>query len=100
MDRRFGPAALGFALGGVIHALNAVVSFRERGFVEPLDVPLALALLGSALFAWRRERTALIVGAVAAAVALVLVLPSGALGLVAFWAVVLVVAARALRIAA
>lgn len=97
MDTRTGPAALAFAIGGVIHALNAYISFQERGFVEPLDVPLALALLGAAAFAWRGSRPALLVGAAASVVALALVAPSGAIGLIAFWVVALVVTVRAIR---
>lgn len=94
---RSGPAALAFAIGGIIHALNAYISLQGRGFVEPLDVPLAAVLLGSAPLAWRGVRGALIAGALASAVAFVVAAPSGAVGVMAFWVVTLVVAARAIR---
>lgn len=95
---RAGAAALAFAVGAAVHALNAIVSMQERGFVEPFDVPLALALAAAAVFTWRGSIAGLAVGAGASLLALVLIVPSGAAPLIGFWIVVLLLAAQALPV--
>jgi hypothetical protein len=46
MDRlRVALAFLALAVPSVLFALNAYVSYRERGIVEPFDIPAAIAFL-------------------------------------------------------
>jgi hypothetical protein len=44
----------------VVFALNAFISYRERGLVEPYDIPAAVAFLVAAALVWRRSVTALV----------------------------------------
>jgi hypothetical protein len=42
---RVALAFLALAVPSVLFALNAYVSYRERGIVEPFDIPAAIAFL-------------------------------------------------------
>jgi hypothetical protein len=82
----------------VAFALNAVISFRERGIVEPYDVPAAIAFFVSAILAWRRSMVALIGGAALCAIYLASVVTSGPAIFIAYWSVALILIAQALTL--
>ncbi len=45
-----------FAIG-LFYAFNAYIQLQERGFAEPLDIPIAIvSLLGGAFVAWGASR--------------------------------------------
>lgn len=80
-------------------ALNAIISFRERGFVEPYDVPAAIAFFVASILAWRRSLVALVGGAILCAIYLASVVTSGPVIFIAYWIVALVLIAQALPLA-
>ncbi|HUQ41387.1 MAG TPA: hypothetical protein VM052_02685 [Candidatus Limnocylindrales bacterium] len=47
------------ALVALFYAFNAYIQMRERGFTEPLDIPVAIVFGIAAILAfWRSRRTA------------------------------------------
>ena len=83
----------------VVFAFNAYISYRERGVVEPYDVPAAIAFLVAAILAWRRSMPALAGGAVLCAIYLASVVASGPAVFIAYWIVALVLIVQALPLA-
>ena len=77
-------------------ALNGYISFRERGIVEPYDIPAAIAFAVAAILAWRRSMAALIGGAALCAIYLASVVASGPAVFIAYWVVALILIAQAL----
>lgn len=97
MDRlRLAAAVKALAIPAGVFALNAFISFRERGFVEPLDIPAAIAFGALGALVWRGSRAALLAGAALMVVYLVTAGVGGVLPFVAYWVVALVVALQAL----
>jgi hypothetical protein len=80
----------------VVFAFNAYISFRERGVVEPYDVPAAIAFLVGAILAWRRSMPALAAGAVLCAIYLAGVVAAGPAVFIAYWIIALVLIVQAL----
>ncbi|MEK6206523.1 MAG: hypothetical protein AABM32_02675 [Chloroflexota bacterium] len=61
MDRlRIAIAAVALVIPAVVFALNAFISYRERGLVETYDIPAAIAFLIAAVLVWRRSVAALV----------------------------------------
>ena len=83
-------------LPSVVFAFNAYVSYRERGVVEPYDIPAAIAFLIAAVLAWRRSLAALAGGAVLCAIYLASVVASGPAVFTAYWIVALLLSVQAL----
>ena len=77
-------------------ALNAWISFQERGFVEPLDIPAAIAFAVLGALVWRGSRVALLAGAALMVVYLVTAAAGGVMPFVAYWVVALLAALQAL----
>jgi hypothetical protein len=91
MDRvRLSAAAIALAIPAAIFALNVFISFRERGLVEPLDVPAAIAFAVLSVTLNRGSRLALFAGAALSAVYLVTALAGGVIPFVAYWIAALV----------
>jgi hypothetical protein len=91
------PVAL--LVPSVAFALNAFISFRERGLVEPYDIPAAVAFFAAAVLAWRRSLAALVGGAVLCGIYLASVVQSGSAVFIAYWIVALVLTLQALPLA-
>jgi hypothetical protein len=89
-------ASLALLVPSVAFAFNAYISYRERGFVEPYDVPAAIAFLLAAVLAWRRSLAALVGGAVLCVIYLASVVTSGTAVFVAYWIVALILIVQAL----
>jgi hypothetical protein len=89
-------AAAALAIPAAVFALNAWISFQERGFVEPLDVPAALAFGTLGALASRGSRVALLAGAALMIVYLVTAAAGGVMPFVAYWVVALLAALQAL----
>jgi len=89
-------AQLALLVPAVAFALNAYISFQERGVVEPYDIPAAIAFLAAAVLAWRRSPVALIAGAALCAMYLITVVTSGPAVFIAYWIVALVLTLQAL----
>jgi hypothetical protein len=99
MDRlRLIAASAALAVPAAVFALNAFISFRERGIVEPFDVPAAIAFAALAALVWRGSRVVLFCAAALIVVYLVTALAGGILAFVAYWIVALVLALQALPI--
>ena len=97
MDRlRLAAAAVALSIPAAIFALNAFISFRERGIVEPLDIPAATAFGVLGALAWRGSRIALICGAALLVPYLVTAAIGGVTAFVVYWVVALIVALQAL----
>lgn len=97
MDRiRLGAAAVALSIPAAIFALNAFISFRERGIVEPLDIPAAIAFAVLGALVWRGSRVALLAGAALMVVYLVTAAAGGVVAFVTYWIVALVIALQAL----
>jgi len=79
-------------------ALNGYISYRERGIVEPYDIPAAIAFAVAAILAWRRSLAALVGGAVLCAIYLASVVTSGPAVFIAYWIVALILIAQALAL--
>ena len=94
---RFRIALAGAALGipGLAFALNAFVSYRERGLVEPYDIPAAIAFLVTAVLTWRGSVAALIAGAALCAIYLASVITPGPAAFITYWIVALVLTLQA-----
>ncbi len=100
MERlRVVAAALALALPAVVLALNALISFRERALVEPLDIPSAIVFGALAVLAWRGSRPALLVGVALVGLYLVSTLLGGPVQFAAYWvtALLLILQAALLR---
>jgi hypothetical protein len=95
---RLGAAAVALSIPAAIFALNAFISFRERGIVEPLDIPAAIAFGVLGALVWRGLRLALLAGAALMVVYLVTAAAGGVMPFVAYWVVALVLALQALPI--
>ena len=93
---RVAIAAVALLVPSVVFAFNAYISYRERGVVEPYDVPAAIAFLVAAILAWRRSMPALAGGAVLCAIYLASVVASGPAVFIAYWIVALVLIVQAL----
>jgi hypothetical protein len=93
---RLAIAAVALLVPSVVFAFNAYISYRERGVVEPYDVPAAIAFLVAAILAWRRSMPALAGGAVLCAIYLASVVASGPAVFIAYWIVALVLIVQAL----
>ena len=92
---RVALAALALAVPSVMFALNGYISFRERGIVEPYDIPAAIAFAVAAILAWRRSPAALVGGAALCAIYLASVVASGPAVFIAYWVVALILIAQA-----
>ena len=90
-------ALAGAALGipGLVFALNAFVSYRERGLVEPYDIPAAIALLVTAVLTWRGSVAAVVAGAALCAIYLASVIAGGPTAFIAYWIVAFVLTLQA-----
>jgi len=93
---RLGAAAVALSIPAAIFALNAFISFRERGTVEPLDIPAAIAFAVLGALVWRSSRLALFSGAALMVVYLVTAAAGGVTPFVAYWVVALIIALQAL----
>jgi hypothetical protein len=93
---RVAIASLVLVVPSVVFAFNAYISYRERGVVEPYDIPAAIAFLVAAILAWRRSLAALVGGAVLCAINLASVVTSGPAIFIAYWIVALVLVVQAL----
>jgi hypothetical protein len=99
MDRlRIAIASVALVAPSVVFAFNAYISYRERGLVEPYDIPAAIAFLVTAILAWRLSLAALIGGAALCAIYLASVVASGPFVFTAYWIVALVLIAQALLV--
>lgn len=97
MDRlRLIAAAAALAIPAAVFALNAWISLQERGFVEPLDIPAALAFGVLGALVSRGSRIAVIAGAALMVVYLVTAAAGGVMQFVAYWVVALIAALQAL----
>jgi hypothetical protein len=93
---RIAIASVALLVPSVVFAFNAYISYRERGIVEPYDIPAAIAFLVAAILAWRRSLAALAGGAVLCAIYLASVFASGPAVFIAYWIVALVLVVQAL----
>ena len=93
---RLAIASLALLLPSVVFAFNAYISYRERGVVEPYDIPAAIAFLVSGVLGLRRSLAALVGGAVLCAIYLASVVASGPLVFTAYWIVALLLIVQAL----
>ncbi|HEV8535438.1 MAG TPA: hypothetical protein VGR87_06925 [Candidatus Limnocylindria bacterium] len=93
---RLALAQAALLVPAVAFAANAFISYRERGFVEPYDVPAAVGFLLVAVLAWRRSLVALVGGIALCAIYLATVLTAGPAAFIAFWIVALALTAQAL----
>jgi hypothetical protein len=91
-------AAVALAVPAAVFALNAVISYRERGFIELLDVPAALAFAILSILVARGYRLALYAAIALVAVYLVTALAGGVLAFVAYWVATLVLVLLALPV--
>lgn len=99
MDQlRLIAASVALAVPAAVFALNAFVSFRERGFIELLDVPAALAFAVLSILVGRAYTPALYAAIALVAVYLVTALAGGVLAFVAYWVATLVLVLLALPI--
>ncbi|MEX2045536.1 MAG: hypothetical protein WEE03_00100 [Chloroflexota bacterium] len=78
-------ASVALAIPAAVFLLNAVISYRERGIVEPLDLPAALAFAVLSVMVNRGSRPALYGAIALVAVYLVTALAGGVLQFVAYW---------------
>jgi hypothetical protein len=83
-------ASVALAVPAAVFALNAFISYRERGFIELLDVPAALAFAVLSILVGRSYRPALYAAVALVAVYLVTALAGGVLPFVAYWVATLV----------
>ena len=90
-------ALAGAALGipGLAFALNAFISYRERGLVEPYDIPAAIAFLATAMLTWRGSVAAVVAGAALCVIYLATVITSGPAAFIVYWIVALVLTLQA-----
>ena len=99
MDQlRLIAASVALAVPAAVFALNAFISFRERGFIELLDVPSALAFAILSILVGRGYRPALFAAIALVAVYLVTALAGGVLAFVSYWVATLVLVVLALPV--
>ena len=91
-------AAVALAVPAAVFALNAYISYQERGFIELWDVPAALAFAILAVLVGRGSRPALYAAIALVAVYLVTALAGGVLAFVSYWVATLVLALQALPV--
>jgi hypothetical protein len=97
VDRlRVAIASVALFVPSVVFALNAFISYRERGLVEPYDIPAAVAFFIAAVLALRRSVIGLVGGAVLCAIYLASVVAPGPTVFIAYWIVALVLTVQAL----
>jgi hypothetical protein len=93
---RLAIASVALLVPSVVFAFNAYISFRERGVVEPYDIPAAIAFFVTGVLGWRRSLAALVGGAVLCAIYLASVVAPGPAAFIAYWVLALVVVIQAL----
>lgn len=99
MDQiRIIAASVALAVPAAVFALNAFISFRERGFVELTDVPAALAFAVLSVLVGRGVQLALYGSVALVAVYLVTALAGGVLAFVSYWVATLVLVLQALPV--
>ena len=99
MDRiRIYAASVALAVPAALFALNAFISYRERGFVELFDVPAAIAFAILAVLVGRRLRLALYGAIALVAVYLVTAIAGHVMPLVSYWIATFVLALLALPV--
>jgi hypothetical protein len=99
MDQiRLVAASVALAVPAAVFVLNAFISFRERGFIEVLDVPAALAFAVLSILVGRGYWPALFAAIALVAVYLVTALVGGVLAFVAYWIATLVLVLLALPV--
>jgi hypothetical protein len=99
MERiRLYAASVALAVPAAVFALNAFISYRERGFVELFDLPAAIAFAVLSVMVGRGSRLALYGAIALAAVHLVTALAGGVLPFVSYWIATLVLALQALPV--
>lgn len=99
MDQiRIIAASVALALPAAVFALNAFISFRERGFLELTDVPAALAFAVLSVLVGRGVQLALYGSVALVAVYLVTALAGGVLAFVSYWVATLVLVLQALPV--
>jgi hypothetical protein len=91
-------ASVALAVPAAVFALNAFISYRERGFIELLDVPAALAFAILSILVARGYRLALYAAVALVAVYLVTALTGGVLAFIAYWVATLVLVLLAVPI--
>ena len=92
-------AAVALAVPAAVFALNAYVSYQERGFIELWDVPAAIAFAILSILTGRGYRPALYAAMVLVAVYLVTALAGGVVAFVSYWVATFVLVLQALPIA-
>jgi hypothetical protein len=92
---RVAVASLALLVPSVAFAVNAYISYAERGLVEPYDIPAAIGFLITAVLAWRGSIVALVGGAILCAIYLASVVASGPAVFIAYWLVALVLIVQA-----
>jgi hypothetical protein len=99
MDRlRLISASVALAIPVAVFALNALISFRERGIVEPLDIPAAIAFAVLAALVWRGSRIGLFCAALLVVAYLVTAAVGGVTAFVVYWVAALILALQALPV--
>jgi hypothetical protein len=99
MDQlRIIAASVALAVPAAVFALNAFISYRERGFVELLDVPASLAFAILSILVGRGYRPALYAAIALVVVYLVTSLAGGVFAFVAYWVATLVLVVLALPV--
>ncbi len=99
MDQiRIIAASVALAVPAAVFALNAFISFRERGFVDLTDVPAALAFAVLSVLVGRGVQLALYGSVALVAVYLVTALAGGVLAFVSYWVATLVLVLQALPV--
>ena len=93
---RVAVASVALAVPSVVFAFNAYISYRERGAIEPYDIPAAIAFLVTAVLGWRRSLAALLGAATLCAIYLASVVTSGPAVFIAYWVVALLLIVQAL----
>jgi hypothetical protein len=91
-------AAVALAVPAAVFALNALISYRERGFVELFDLPAAIAFAVLSVLVGRGSRIALYGAIALVAIYLVTALAGGVVPFVSYWIATLVLALQALPI--
>jgi len=91
-------ASVALAVPVAVFALNAYISYQERGFIELWDVPAAIAFAVLSVLVGRGLRLALYGAIALVAVYLVTALAGGVLPFVSYWVATLVLALQALPV--
>ena len=99
MDQlRIIAASIALAVPAAVFTLNAFISLRERGFIEVLDVPAALAFAVLSILVGRGYRPALYAAIALVGIYLVTALAGGVLAFVAYWVATMVLVVLALPV--